>query len=330
MKLRHTPLPAGVKKFLSAITATMLVIAPAPGLTAHLVTATLPDVDAYFDGIPVATQYDQFYGYSTDLMDQLQAEGHMSAAYGDFNFSTGTGGLDVLLYTGAGGQNNVDVGPVGHEMTFEDPVDNSGGSTSSFEGWWGQGDQDNDGTPDGSAPDYIHGPVTVGQVHTYLHLINPDNDIPVFYADLNQQGSGASANMQVTVNAMIIDAVTDTVVAEWSMDGSDNGLYDPYDYVDIPKTLSLTGDSTHVYDITFNRGSGQPDFVFYAPTMDLSQYNDEYLFVMEGKLNNLNDGFEEFFLTGAIATGKVPLPGLIWLLLGGLPAMGFVRRLHRG
>lgn len=314
------------KKFLSSILLASLVTVSVPAVAAHLVTATLPSVDSYFDGIAVATQYDQFYGYSSDLMTQLQTEGHMSASYGVYDFASGTGGLDVLLYTGATGQDNQNVGP-GGAFDFENPVHNPNGSATSFEGWWGQNDQDNNAA---TVVDH-QGPVTVGQVHDYLHAIDPDNDIPVFYADLNQ--TGASPGMSVSVNASIIDTMgdldplNDVVVASWAMDGLNNSIYDPYVYADIPGTLTVSGDSGHVYNVDFNKGSGHSDFIFYAPEMDLSLYNNDYLFVMEGKLDGLNNGFEEFFLTGAVVPGGlVPTPGAPWLLAMGLAGMALVRR----
>jgi len=74
----------------------------------------LPDPTLLYDGIPVASHHDDFWSYSAKIADALQGAGYLPESLGDFQFATGTGGLDVLLYTGAGGQTNQGVGPKWH------------------------------------------------------------------------------------------------------------------------------------------------------------------------------------------------------------------------
>ena len=289
------------------------------GNAAAAITASLPPIGSTFDGIPVAYQYDQFYGYSTDLMTQLQTAGYMDTHYGSYDFATGTGGLDVLLYTGATGQDNQGVGP-GGAYNFEDPVLNSGGSTTDFEGWWGQNDPTNSGTHAGH-----NGPVTVGQVLDYLHAFDPNNDIPIFYADINQ--TGKDPTIYVSINAYIADPTTFAPVpgAAWAMDAVNNGSYDATNPAMVGN-FSVTGTSGTTYNVDVAKGSGKPDFIFYSPGMDLTAYDPNALFVMNGHIGNLSDGFEEFFLTGGIATQLVPAPAGYLLLSVGLLALVGVRR----
>lgn len=313
-RVNNKRIPAPLAVALGAIGCTLLA---GSAFATHFVTATLPDTDASFDGVAVAQQYDEFYGYSTDLMTQLQTAGYMPESYGSYAFSTGTGGLDVLLYTGSGGQDNQDVGP-GGTFDFEDPVHNPNGSATEFEGWWGQDDPDNSGSPGGH-----NGPVTVGQVLDYLHAFDPDNNVPVFYADINQ--TGGEAFMTVAINAYIADPVTllpiDSVNAAWGMDGINNGSYDETSPAGVD-SFSVTGDSGTIYDVDIAKGSGHADFIFFAPTMNLSLFDRDLLFVMNGHIGSLNDGFEEFFLTGGVVAYSVPAPGALGLLALGLAGLG--------
>ncbi|MFC1826952.1 PEP-CTERM sorting domain-containing protein [Thermodesulfobacteriota bacterium] len=165
-------------------------------------TILLPDPTSTIDGIPVAVPYDDFVSYSGKLLQEFQDSGNgylPESIYGSYDFAVGTGGLDVLIYTGATGAENQEVGPPvsGNKgiYNFEDPVDAPSGTTPATEVdvRWGQNDQDNDGTVDpgkGSNPD-IQGPVLVGEMLDYLNAFNPLNNTPVYVMDLNQEGGTA-------------------------------------------------------------------------------------------------------------------------------------------
>ena len=283
--------------------------------------SVLPAPGTFFDGIPVAIPYDDFFSYSGQLL----------AVWGFPDFSpvppAGTGGLDVILYTGAGGADNVGVGTSGL-FTFEDPQDAPGGSISTFSGTWGAGLEPN-------------GPVLVDNVLNYLHAqFSPTTNIPVFTFDLNDTGDSnldsdgiRVRDLRLIARVDIYDPGANAIVASWFMDTIANGAFDdpsgnPAAWVLAPGEITVTGASSTVYTV-HNDGSGKADFIVFSPTMNL----DPYSFANTGKnlefrasirLSNLDNGFEEFYLSGAItAQGNptlppVPEPASLWLMGSGL------------
>jgi hypothetical protein len=272
------------------------------------------------DGAPAAFQYDDFLSYNARVLDQMQTAGFIPADYGSYIFPTGTGGLDALLYTGSTGQNNTGIGPLG-DITLEDPVVNKAGNDPAFTGTWGEG----------ILPDGTNGPVTVGQILDYLHEFNPLNSIPVFYLDLNQ--IGAAASLLASAQVCVTDPNNIIPQTCWNFDTSNgDGTYEPADRALAFGEFSFTGASGTVYSGNDNLGSGKDDFIIVAPTMNLSLYDPNMIFSVHFDFAGLNDGFEELFLTGAIAPNISVVPEPFTLSLVGLGLLGLaaVSRRRRG
>lgn len=356
----------------SASYAGMLPTAGQDGVTAGVyLDATGTSREALLlNGIPIAFKYDDFWSYSAPTLSALQADGFLPVAtYGTFNFSTGTGGLDLKIFTGSGNVSNTPT--VGSTtFTFENaaPTPNGTGDStqSSTAESWGAGVQ-------------LNGPVTVGNLLAYLQAISPLNSVPAFYVDWNQLGGGDS--ILASAQFSIVDPSTMTAVHSWALDSktqAGDGTWDQgfagqvYNY----GSISFQGDPTKcdevserwnpitgegcagvtangsTYDkLEHNKGSGKPDFIFFAPTMDLSAFNPNFLFVARWNIGCvdgqtfptgapsdwsgndkytqgcLNNGFEEAFLTGMLG-GPVTVPEPAPLaLLGslGLALVGFRR-----
>lgn len=296
----------------------------------------LPDpntqIPGAYPGDNVATLHDNFYGYSAKLLDAM--------GYPGFDYSTGTGGLDLIIYTGAGTKNkNQEVGADGPDpgskgdFYFEDPMaDPAGGPNVTFYGWWGLNDQNNDGTADA-----VNGPVLVDNVLNYLHAtFGATINVPVFLFDMNQEGD--YSNLYISGQVYIYDPATSKIVKSWAFDDLQNDAYDPGSPVlaignlVIPKNgATYPFDASEIlYEVDHNKGSGKLDFIGIAPTMDLSLYTGHgYLFVTEFRLgaegNYLNDGFEELFLSGTVAP-QVPEPASFLLFGAGLTSLWILAR----
>jgi hypothetical protein len=311
---------------------------------------TLPDPnDKYalpgYGDIYVAWAHDDFWSYSGVLLEET-----------GFDFVTtgsGTGNLDLLVFSN--GQVN---------DAFEDSVPNQINDPF-FKAWWGQNDQNNDGTPELDI-----GPVvTVGNLMDHI-----ESNIPVLYMDLNQTGS--NTDLYFTGNIKIVEpASAGGGVHLFSFDSSPQGgsgeptYYEPgtrpssFD-ADFPG-FGAPGDYnagmysvaiSQLYGFDANLGSGKYDYIVYSPLIDLSQYDRESLFVVEFHLGiegltqvgpkwydalgnevdgstygALNGGFEEIFLTGLYQPPPpVPEPNTLILLgFGLLGATGAARKMKK-
>ncbi len=321
---------------------------PAPQASALTVNTILPPYTDTADGVPLAYWFDDFVSYQNNLLFQMQGLGLSTSSgipladLGDFSGTgVGTGNLDVLVATGALGADN---DPVTGGLVFEDPIPTPTGGTDRLlnNNYWGLDDLNNDGTAD-----LRNGPVTVGQVLTYLHLFDPENNIPVFVFD-NNQAQGADNTLYVAGEVFIQDPVSGINVATWAVDGQlgplpgllypalsgpgndtfdlptdfDNPSTDPA-WVPAPNELTFTG-LTYSYTVNNNRGSGANEFYVYAPSMNLALYDPSYLFGGRIYLANSTGGYEEIYLTGQVVPyiTVIPEPATLGLGLIALVTLG--------
>lgn len=324
------------------------------------------------DGIPIAFKYDDFWSYSGKILTSIQTVNPSlipTSTFGTYGFSTGTGNILVNLSSVAGGAKN----PGG----LQDPVDLTGGgdNVTGWVGEWGNDPQSvtvwkSVGTsPIGySDPASAQGSTsTVGELLAMLQGINPEWTVPLIYADYNQTGGGDSLFMSAQVR--IIDTkgtattADDTIAGFWQLDSQTNTAWDQnsptYNFGDITFTdfanctiawNPLTGvgcagvtTSGLTYTGSHNLGSGKADFMAYAPDMDLTLFNKDFLWVAtvnlgcnpEGVPDGLGvteqgcntNGYEEFGIIGGVGGNRlIPEPGSMLLVGLGLAAAGFSMR----
>jgi hypothetical protein len=285
-------------------------------------TLLLPNPSGSIDGLPVVELADQAVIYSAKLLDQWQQANLLPSPFNTVNyqFSTGTGTIPVIVYTGANGATN--------PSPFENPLEACGGGPcTSFSGTWGLG----------NTTTQFAG--TVGALKTLL-----GSNIPVFYFDHNEGGGGTNAvpNLRASGRVAIYNGLT--LVKQWSIDAINNGLFDPTAFITSCDSFTIggggagsppcdfggTSTSGTEYTVDNNGGSGKPDYFLLANGLNLDDYDPNFKFVVEMNLEDLNGGFEELGLTGGqFLITQVPEPSTMATIGFGLLTIGGIFWLRR-
>lgn len=287
-------------------------------------------------GTYIASYHDEFLSYSIEALETIQKKSPALlpiATYGDWSkLVSGSGQLDIgvmIKASGSGVLNNDDPFPDAVSSNTSDPI---------YVRTWG-GDTGTDTNDQGADP---NDPVlTVAEVVAWL---SPEK-IPVFYFDLADPQSQANADLYFIGQIYVTNADGTQVLDTWAMDNVFNGSYDgTQQTASTDPAAVLAPKNVPVYipgsncshptlgldwcTITNSRGSGSPEFIAYAPQMDLSPYaKDGNLFWGNFKISATGAADEEIYLTKRVGTTTtVPEPDVLGLLGLGLVGLGLSRR----
>lgn len=271
----------------------------------------------------VSWAHDDFWSYSSRFITLAQNNNIISPSLGDYKVITGTGQLGVIMADSSGHDN---------PGTFEDAYKLTG-SKPYYDAIWGLGANGGQGSS---------GPVTVGMVKGFLQAGGNNSNIPVFGMDMQT----AQNHPDFAFRAHVYLTASDYAhrVVEWAFDetaqgAGNSGIRGTLD-ADAPG-FSQTGTydpNSYATARAFNGGGGQLDYIAYAPTMDLSKYDDELKFVVELEMGmaDKNDplslqGNPEFFLLNNIKPyAPVPEPGSFALVGAGLLGLAIYGKRRMG
>jgi hypothetical protein len=266
----------------------LAVFCASQGAMAAVQVVTLPDPGSLIQGIPTSFLYDQGWSYSAKLLDQMQTAGQIPTTYGDYQFSTGTGTIPVLVYTGPGGPTN--------PSPFEQPLDAcNGGNCNGFQGTWNLGS---------TGSDYAG---TVGALRTMLSGAG----LMLYFDHNEEEGKNAIPNLRATGQLSIYNG--STRIQSWAFDSNPDGTYNSTAWVtscsefnvgatapnNLPCDIYIPT-ATATYQMKQNSGSGKPDYFLIPDGFDLydSMFLDSYKFVIDINLTDLNPGFDELGIAG--------------------------------
>ncbi|NPU86433.1 MAG: PEP-CTERM sorting domain-containing protein [Syntrophaceae bacterium] len=306
-------------------------------------TITLPDpTQSYPDGTQglfgqnyVAWAHDDFWSFSAQLIYANQKNNASTyfpvSTYGSYHIVTGTGTLGIIVQN----QNGMSNGAL-----LPNAVKETGG-ISEFHDVWGLGGLPVPTTTNSMAITYPTNNVaaTVGEILTFINPTNADNEnIPVFGLDLQNAGSvpiqfsGQVYLVDPTTGKVYVDAngVTalwafDTIAQGTGIDTQGGAVRDSAD-ADWPGfSQNGTYDPTAYGDAIAFAGGGHVDYLAYAPTMDLSKYPSNLIFVTDFTVIDTNNkaGNTEVFILGDVVT-RVPEPSTLLLLGLGLIGLAYV------
>lgn len=275
--------------------------------SATSIDLTLPPIGTTIGGVPVTEQFHDFQSYDANLLAAWQKAGLLGGNTSKFLFSTGTGTIAIIPYTGANGATN----PAPFAAPLQAPSGNQAGCATpgiDFCGTW----------------ETLQNTGTVGALKTFLQTnFTNASTIPVFYFDNNQN---VNKDLQAFGFVQILDPsgnIKGTFCFDTGTGGTCNS--DTAHAVDVPGKITVPIQGQQV-TIDNNNGSGKPDFFEVAPGLDLANFDPNDIIEININLIDLSGGFEELGIVGARFATVVPEPASGLALGTSLLALAWLAR----